>query len=806
MSMNFVPWRRWWEVLASCWRDASASPEQAAWYRGRQLQAAQRPIVVSSPSHFLALVALAYAYGRFLDARVMAVWLAVAALGAVYHVLVGHRSWQQPLGLAATRRQVMWFSASVGLLALSTSSVPWWLLGHVDGDSRALLAVMLVVFVIIGSWMFASLPIAALAWGATICLGTAARYFSLGTAYFNFAAWLLIFCSVVVTATVFITSRIFLTGLKGEAEIGRQKRLVALLLNDFEENASDWLWETDRQGRLRHVSVRLAETLQRLPEQLQWQPLVDILRFSCVSAGPALTAAEAALFQRMAALLQGEAAFRDVVVPAWVQGSRGWWSLSGKPLRNEAGEVIGWRGVGTDVTARRSREVEIDRLAHQDALTGVANRHQFGLSLAEYFPAGNAPAPCMLVIIDLDNFKTVNDTLGHPVGDQLLREVARRLAAALGTGDLLARLGGDEFAVIVPGMRDSAQALQTGQRLLQAIAQPLVLAQQRIAVQGSLGLALAPQDASSADQLLKASDMALYAAKAAGRNRVCLFDPVMAQRTLAKHQLLGDLKDGLQRQEFVLHYQPLMDLQSGVLRGFEALLRWQHPQRGLVAPLEFIAQAEESGLMVPLGAWVMQQACRDAALWPASLYVAVNLSGVQFASPDLLPTVRDALASSGLRARRLEIEITETTLMQGSSATQDTLQALRGMGVQLALDDFGTGYSSLSYLRMFSLDKIKIDRSFISTLDVEAQAGAGAASGAQAIVLAILQLAHALNLRTTAEGVETVAQRELLKSMGCDQSQGFLTARPMALPQVQQYIAQQPPPAAAAGGLLQTAG
>lgn len=771
---------RWVLALESCWRDVSASPEQSAMYRSRQLQVAQKPMVITGLGNIVTALALAMAFWRETGPLIMAAWVLVITAFAAFNAWLAVRSWSPSVNpFGASDRRVLWFSIDLSAASLAFGAMPWWLITTSDVNGRALLAVVLVVFIALGSWMFASLPHAALAWALTLCLGTAISFAAIQETFYSFAAGLLVFCAVIVTATILITSRQFLAGLKNEAEIVRQKKLVALLLNDFEENASDWLWETDVKGMLRHVSVRLAQALNVVPALLQNQPLVAMIASSFQAATERMPHTHSVLYQKLQACFQGDSAFRDVVVPAWVMNQQRWWSLTGKPLRDADGLLVGWRGVGTDVTARRMREIEMVRLAHQDALTGVSNRHDFGESLAAFFPPDLPPSPCTLVMIDLDNFKTVNDSLGHAVGDSLLQEVAQRLRAAIGPTDLLARLGGDEFAVIVQGAPDQSRARAFGTHLLEAVSRPWAVDRHRIMIRASVGVAFAPRDASSPDQLLKACDMALYAAKAAGRHTVCFFDEDMARRARHKHALLSDLAAGLQRNEFLLHYQPQVDLQSGALLGFEALVRWQHPQRGLIPPSEFIAYAEESGWMVPLGAWVMRQACRDAAQWPGKLRVAVNLSAVQFASVELVSMVRQALSEGGLDSTRLEVEITESTLMKDSQTALEIFHTFRGMGIGIALDDFGTGYSSLSYLRIFPLDKLKIDRSFVSVLDADTQAGSSP-SNAQAIVRAIIHLAQALDLQTMAEGVETPAQRDILRNIGCNQTQGYLTARPMS--------------------------
>jgi diguanylate cyclase (GGDEF)-like protein len=445
---------------------------------------------------------------------------------------------------------------------------------------------------------------------------------------------------------------------------------------------------------------------------------------------------------------------------------------------------MGWRGVGADITVQWQHELEMTRLANEDALTGLANRYKFGNRLAGYFSDPKAIKPCTLFLFDLDNFKTLNDSLGHGVGDQLLTEVARRLASEVHGGELLARLGGDEFVVLVPGQMQTQDAQAFGDLLQATLSQPWTVGGHRIGIRSSIGVGFAPLNADSADQLLRVCDMALYAAKAAGRNTLCFFDASMARLADQKIELLSDMTQGLQRGEFLLHYQPQVNMASGALAGFEALVRWQHPVRGLVSPLEFIPIAEESGLIVNLGAWVLRQACADAMLWPTHLRVAVNLSAVQFGSPDLLQVVNGALSDSRLLSTRLELEMTESILFQDSKEALQTLQVLRQMGIRIALDDFGTGYSSLAYLRSFPLDKLKIDRSFVAILD-----GPATDASALAIVRAIVRLAQALQLDTTAEGVETPDQHDTLKRIGCGLAQGNLIAKPMCIDDTLAFIA-----------------
>jgi diguanylate cyclase (GGDEF)-like protein len=376
-----------------------------------------------------------------------------------------------------------------------------------------------------------------------------------------------------------------------------------------------------------------------------------------------------------------------------------------------------------------------------------------------------------ILVLDLDQFKAVNDTLGHPVGDLLLKEAAIRLRTCTRETDIVARLGGDEFAILQRvdgGQGDQARALS--ERLLDAIRQPFDLEGSKLVVGTSIGVALAPQDGNSADQLLKNADLALYRAKSEGRHRWRLFDMQMEADARARHAMESDLRNAIWRDEFEIHYQTLIHSTTCETCAVEALVRWRHPQNGLLAPDSFIPIAEETGLIVPLGEWILRRACLDAVSWPVHIKLAVNLSATQLSSPGLEQVIASVLAQTGFAAGRLELEITESVLLENDEANLAVLHALRKLGVAIVLDDFGTGYSSLSYLQKFPFDKLKIDRSFVSDLTSR--------SDSAAIVCAITSLGKSLNILTTAEGIETEEQFKLLRATGVDQMQGYLFGRP----------------------------
>ena len=422
----------------------------------------------------------------------------------------------------------------------------------------------------------------------------------------------------------------------------------------------------------------------------------------------------------------------------------------------------GWVATFEDVTERRQAETQIMHMARHDALTDLPNRAVFRERMEQALAKNEKFA---VLFIDLDRFKAVNDTLGHPVGDALLCEVTKRLQMAVRGADTVARLGGDEFAIIQVGAKPT-DASELAVRIIELMSEPFDMVGNQIVVGASVGIAIAPIDGKDPDQLLRNSDMALYRAKNEGRGSYHFFESEMDAQMQARHALEIDLRKAMTAREFEVHYQPIVDLAKGEYVGFEALARWNHPRHGMVAPDDFIPIAEEIGLIVPFGDWLLKQACQDATNWRSGMTVAVNLSAVQFRSPTLVYSVASALATSGLSPTSLELEITETVLLQHDQTILSTLHQIKDLGVRISMDDFGTGYSSLSYLRSFPFDKIKIDRSFIKEL--------GRRDDCTAIVRAMTRLGSSLGMTTIAEGVESQAQLEILRAEGCDQVQGFL--------------------------------
>jgi diguanylate cyclase (GGDEF)-like protein len=444
----------------------------------------------------------------------------------------------------------------------------------------------------------------------------------------------------------------------------------------------------------------------------------------------------------------------------------------------------GWVSTHEDITARRQAEEKVEEMARSDALTGLSNRTEFKRRLEQCLAeAKRRAAKYAVLYLDLDHFKVVNDTLGHPLGDKLLREVATQIKAVTREGDTIARLGGDEFAIIQRVLYVPRDAVRLAERLIASIRKSYSIDGNDIEIGASIGISLAPDDSVDCDELIRNADMALYHAKT-NRGGFSFFEPSMDEQVRSRRQMDKDLRVALAEEQFELHYQPVISLADGQVKSFEALLRWRHPERGNVPPAEFIPVAEENGMIVPIGEWVLRRACREAARWPAHINVAVNVSAVQLKSPGILQSISEAIRAAGVESSRLIVEVTESVMITDAELAISTLHSIRDMGSAIAMDDFGTGYSSLSYLRRFPFDKIKIDQSFISEL--------GQREDSVAIVRAATGLAKALGMEAVAEGIETEEQLAHVAAEGCSEAQGYLISRPMPAADVFDFLGVEP--------------
>ena len=449
-------------------------------------------------------------------------------------------------------------------------------------------------------------------------------------------------------------------------------------------------------------------------------------------------------------------------------------------IRHRPMPDFGWVATHEDITEQRRSEVKIEYMAHHDSLTDLANRVLLNERLEHALDRTDPEQMVAVHHLDLHQFKAVNDTFGHPAGDKLLKIVADRLRGLVRETDTIARMGGDEFVIVQSAIADPADATSLAQRVIRLMSEPYDLDGQQAVIGASIGIAVGPGDGSSADKLLRNADLALYRAKGDGRGTFRFFEPAMDLQMQTRRILEQELRKALPAGEFELYYQPVVNLVSNEISGFEALLRWHHPTQGMIAPATFIPLAEEIGFIVPLGEWVIRQACAAAARWPGDLRVAVNISAVQFRNAGLMQVIVGALANSGLDPTRLEIEITETVLLENKETTLDVLHQLRALGVRIAMDDFGTGYSSLTYLQCFPFDKIKIDRSFVKDIAEN--------TGSLNIVRAVAALANGMGMTATAEGVETREQLDRITSEGCTEMQGFLFSQPLPAHEIERLF------------------
>ncbi|MDX1541016.1 MAG: EAL domain-containing protein, partial [Geminicoccaceae bacterium] len=531
---------------------------------------------------------------------------------------------------------------------------------------------------------------------------------------------------------------------------------------DVADASSDWIWEVDTSLRFTFLSDRVTMITGRNPESSLGMPLADLFH-------PGETTTR---WQHYLDDLKNWRPFRNVLsLCEDAEGIHRTVRLAGKPIFDQRGQPIGFRGTATDITAEMAAARRAQYLALHDPLTDLPNRELLNERLDQAIAAvGRRGDMAALLLLDLDHFKDINDTLGHPAGDALLKEIAIRCSACVREVDTVARIGGDEFAIVQVGIKDAADVQLLARRLLETFQQPIEINGHEVLATISIGVAMIPTDSSIGEKLLQLADIALYRAKAEGRNVVRFFEPDMDARLQRRRELERDLRLALVRDELELYYQPKVSLLTDELSGVEALVRWNHPREGLIPPGEFIGIAEETGLILQLGEWVLRTACRQAVKWPG-LQMSVNISPVQFRRPDLAQVVKSALDDAGLPPHRLEIEITESVLIQQTEAAAKLLKELKQLGIRVAMDDFGTGYSSLSYLHRFAFDKIKVDRSFTQSL--------GAEPTATAIVRAVIGLASSLNMLSCAEGVETEDQLTMLRGEGCDEVQGFLFGRPV---------------------------
>lgn len=549
------------------------------------------------------------------------------------------------------------------------------------------------------------------------------------------------------------------------------------VLDDFEQAGINWLWATDAEGRLVYLSEKAAENLNRPVDDLLAEPMTSW--FENDPDNPDEKSDRPLKYQLSRRSKINDLVVRRVPLTLKPGDRQTWWMITAHPKFDESGDFQGYRGNAKDVTVEYQRKLEDSRLAEFDSLTGLANRHRMDSQLSGILGAFKAAGrSCAIMMLDLDRFKQVNDTMGHPAGDELLKQVAKRMRTIIGDRGEIGRLGGDEFQVILPDLDDRGKLGEIAEKIVKVISQPYPIDDKSAIIGTSIGIAVAPYDGVEKDELVRASDLALYAAKNSGRGQFRFYSADLKDEEEERRLLVEDLRDALDNDQLELHYQPVVRTDDHMVVGFEGLMRWVHPERGAVSPGVFIPIAEELNLINQLGEWALRKACTDAQQWPHSIRIAVNVSAVQFANSGFPEIVMNALASSGLAPERLELELTESVFMGDSETIDNTFKILKELGVRLALDDFGTGYSSLSYLRSAPFDKIKVDKSFVDSCTQKDKNSAK-------IIAAIVSLSEALGMETTVEGVEAFDQFSLVCSKGARYIQGWIYSKALRLEEIE---------------------
>ncbi len=660
------------------------------------------------------------------------------------------------------------------LLEILPVGIAWGLLfgtmlPRLSDPQLALVVGMTLVAVGTTAYATAVFPLAALMLSGPIALGSAVGLLASDWPYSDLILIILMAFLLVAVRGNVLTTFAFLARLKAQDRLVQQEEVVRLLLKEFDSNGNEWLYEFGPDGCLTFVTSRFGDAIRRPSEEVLGRFWLDFL-----------TAHESR--ETLKAIARQAQPFRDLVVQSEVEGEIRWWSLSGTPKFDADGRLVGYRGVGSDVTEKLRAAERIAELATFDTLTGLVNRRIIHTAIADGL---QGPTGVALLFVDLDRFKAVNDSLGHAAGDRLLAEVATRLRATVGEAGQIGRLGGDEFAVVLrSGHAEAAHRL--GESLIAELCRPFQIGETEVRIGASIGLAIGPEDGADVEALMRAADLALYEVKGKGRGTVRRFDREMHARAEARRALELDLRVALERNQIHMVYQPIVDALDERVVGFEALMRWRHPEHGDVPPGVFIPLAEETGLIVALGRFALREATRAAAPWPRHIKVSVNLSPLQFDDDQLVEDVATALRLSGIAPERLELELTESVFLDQRRSTADKLTALRALGCGFALDDFGTGYSSLGYLQKIAFNRIKIDRSFVRSAVEEG-------SESSAIIQAIVALADRLGMETTAEGAETRAEFEAMRRLGCAQIQGYYFGRPMPAEDAARYLRRSEP-------------
>ncbi|MFN3424302.1 MAG: putative bifunctional diguanylate cyclase/phosphodiesterase [Novosphingobium meiothermophilum] len=742
-------------------------PEEGDWgrLRGLQYSSLAKLTFPRLIAHVMAALLVLQTYGRSVYLALLVGWMAL-----LVGVLIFGARYDRSLVDADRRRVSRQEMHRQNLSSLAVAAV-WcvpMLVFSAFGDAAQRMTLWTVLAMLMTGMAvtFAALPIATVLFAGVVGLSAILSFLFWGE---YTAASVAVAFIVIVSVGAVEAARTFLGARVAEAGMAEKAEVVSLLLREFEEGDADWLWQIDATRRVRSVSPRFAFALGEDPEDVEGKPLIQLIAGLAWESGHFHSS-----LHDLAERLKRRESFSNLLVRVTLHGNHRWWELSASPKFDENGTFVGFRGVGSDVTEQRESAEKIAYLARYDTLTGLPNRLMLTEALGDALAyAEKWRTSCALLMIDLDRFKAINDTLGHLVGDQLLSLVSERMKAVMRANEVCGRLGGDEFAVVIRDAADGRRLEELSEAIIATLSRPYEVDHHTLYVGASVGSAIGPRDGSTVETLLRNADLALYRAKDEGGGRHCTYEPSLHAHAEERRKLEFSLRHALERNEFSLMYQPVVDAVTESVLSFEALLRWTSSEHGFVSPAKFVPLAEDTRLIVPIGEWVLRTACREAMNWPEHVKIAVNVSGEQLLDPYFAETVVGALTSTGLSPHRLEIEVTESIFVRDGTTAQMTLENLMGIGCGVALDDFGTGYSSLGYLRKMRFSTIKVDRSFV-------QGAAKDNPESLAICRAVVAMADSLEMSTTAEGVETELELEVIRRLGCKKIQGYYFGRPMS--------------------------
>lgn len=744
-----------------------SDPEEGDWarLRGIQYSCLGHSTTARIATQVSAMVAVAILVFGQMNLVVVAGWAAIAGMTLWRSIRIDRSL------IDADRRRISRDEVRAQMVGCILNGLAWSVpLGgfgfFVDSGTQAKLWVVLATLITASAILLPSVPLGTLLF--TSMAGGTAVVFFLITGVFDMAAVSAVFAGVVVAAKI-ESARRQITTKVAEAGIVEKEEVVSMLLREFEEGEADWLWQIDTSRRVRAASPRFAFALGMEAKDIEGMPFLQLIAGSAWETGNF-----SGSLHDLAERIKRRENFSNLLVRVTIHGQPRWWELSGTPRYDENGNFDGFRGVGSDVTEARENSDKIAWLARYDTLTGLPNRLLLTETLGKALSyAEQWRTRCAFLMIDLDRFKAINDSLGHLVGDQLLARVSERLKELMTENELCGRLGGDEFAIVIRDVSDMSHVERVAEKVIQRLSQPYEVDHHTLYVGASVGSAIGPRDGSTVETLMRNADLALYRSKDLGGNAHCTFEPALHANAEERRKLELSLRHALERDEFQVVYQPVVDADTEGVVSFEALLRWNSKEHGSISPAKFIPIAEDTRLIVPIGEWILHAACKEAMNWPSHVRVAVNVSGEQLLDQSFVPSVVSALSHSGLKASRLEVEVTESIFLRDTAKANAALEEVMALGCGVALDDFGTGYSSLGYLRKLRFSTIKVDRMFVQ----------GAATGnaeSLAIIRAVVAMADSLGMSTTAEGAETQKEVDLIRQLGCRKIQGYFFGRPMS--------------------------